>query len=513
MKSGLYQNFGHFDWRLPNIFEYYSLIDFEKNTPALPSGHPFTNIQVTYNTSTTAPMYLPDTSWTIIFEFTNGSGSAGPKSVSRALWPVRGGSLDGTINASFPANIPTTGQTERYTSSDDGDLHIGIIRPDPRFTDNGDDTVTDNFAGLMWTKSTRLASGVTWQNALDYVAGMNSGTYANFGHTDWRLPNITELMFMCNYGFSNPGLETGHPFTNISSTIRNWSSTTLALKPARAWCIFLTSNTTPGALVKDSVYGGVWAVRSITPSEGFLFPLQDVTAYTAEIYSVMDHSMTTPYTKDGVVLAFNGEEGGVNNGCWCYSTDSVCDPNNYTSCAVVGFMNVEGINFLDNVVNYNDEYLYYDGHPGYDYSTPTGTDIHAPESGTLCVATTTTQKPQPADLWRNTTKCPLSSAGITNWLSHHTFYIIHKNVLLNDSIDDYMTVFLHNTDLESSVRASVEQNGYIQIIRGQHVAESGEFGSPGAPHMHMETYKWNRTTSAWDRVDPYGDGVNNILWE
>jgi len=40
-----YDGSGPGDWRLPNLKELQSLIDFEKNDPALPSGHPFYNVQ------------------------------------------------------------------------------------------------------------------------------------------------------------------------------------------------------------------------------------------------------------------------------------------------------------------------------------------------------------------------------------------------------------------------------------------------------------------------------------
>jgi len=47
-------SFGGFDdWRLPNKWELHSLTDFSQNSPGLPSGHPFTNVQDAYWSSTT----------------------------------------------------------------------------------------------------------------------------------------------------------------------------------------------------------------------------------------------------------------------------------------------------------------------------------------------------------------------------------------------------------------------------------------------------------------------------
>ena len=48
------------------------------------------------------------------------------------------------------ALVPATGQTDSVAAGDDGDLQKGVPWPDPRFTDNGDGTVTDHLTGLIW---------------------------------------------------------------------------------------------------------------------------------------------------------------------------------------------------------------------------------------------------------------------------------------------------------------------------------------------------------------------------
>ncbi|MCX6791855.1 MAG: DUF1566 domain-containing protein, partial [Candidatus Gottesmanbacteria bacterium] len=117
----------------------------------------------------------------------------------------------------YPAQIWKTGQTTSYKTGDDGDLERGVAWPSPRFTDHGN-TVTDNLTGLMWIRNANLP-GVykTWQQALDYVKGMNAGTYdENFGYTDWRLPNRKELHSLTDYSRYNPAIPSGHPPNRVA---------------------------------------------------------------------------------------------------------------------------------------------------------------------------------------------------------------------------------------------------------------------------------------------------------
>jgi hypothetical protein len=77
------------DWRLPNYKELFSLADPVNYSPALPSGHPFTDVQNTgYWLSTT---YSPDTSVAWLLNMNLGAVSYTFKTSYIFVWPVRGG--------------------------------------------------------------------------------------------------------------------------------------------------------------------------------------------------------------------------------------------------------------------------------------------------------------------------------------------------------------------------------------------------------------------------------------
>jgi hypothetical protein len=80
---------GYTDWRLPNVREIQSLIDYERISPALPSGHPFTSVltNATYYTSTTYRFDLR--AWAV--GLADGYLYAVTKNNPAYVWPVRGG--------------------------------------------------------------------------------------------------------------------------------------------------------------------------------------------------------------------------------------------------------------------------------------------------------------------------------------------------------------------------------------------------------------------------------------
>jgi Protein of unknown function (DUF1566) len=81
-------------WRVPTIEELGSLVDPTQNSPALPAGHPFVNVQNgIYWSGTTLVKWDFDTNdaWTL--NMTNGAVASTDKQGSQYyVWPVRGGS-------------------------------------------------------------------------------------------------------------------------------------------------------------------------------------------------------------------------------------------------------------------------------------------------------------------------------------------------------------------------------------------------------------------------------------
>jgi hypothetical protein len=139
------------------------------------------------------------------------------------------------------APVPKTGQTASYATGDDGDLEKGVAWPTPRFTDNGNGTVTDNLTGLIWLKNANCFGARNWTQALSDANTLNSGECGlgdGSSEGDWRLPNVRELQSLIDYGRYSPALPSGHPFTGVQSSLY-WSSTTQATNASYAWGVYM----------------------------------------------------------------------------------------------------------------------------------------------------------------------------------------------------------------------------------------------------------------------------------
>jgi len=154
--------------------------------------------------------------------------------------------------------VPQTGQTTCWDSSgtgiacagtgQDGDIQAGVVPPNPRFTDNGNGTITDNLTGLIWLKNANCFCFTTWAIALTDANTLNSGECGLTDGSvegDWYLPNVREFYSLFNFEFSVPALSNaagtaqwteGDAFTNVIST-NYWSSTTRVVGPGFAWVV------------------------------------------------------------------------------------------------------------------------------------------------------------------------------------------------------------------------------------------------------------------------------------
>ena len=140
----------------------------------------------------------------------------------------------------YGAPVAKTGQVDYYVQYlDDGALQRGVEEPNPRFTVNGDLTVTDNLTGLIWFQDMQCWGQDTWANCINNCNGLASGTCglddgSSAGH--WALPNLRQLQSLFDYGNSSPALPTGHPFDVRLDGIY-WTSTTCDFATGDAFAV------------------------------------------------------------------------------------------------------------------------------------------------------------------------------------------------------------------------------------------------------------------------------------
>jgi len=161
------------------------------------------------------------------------------------------------------APVPKTGANTAYDATDDAALQKGVAWPTPRFTDNGNGTVTDKLTGLIWLKNADYFGPKTWGDALGTIIYLESGNPPSLVDGsqagDWRLPNLRELESLVDYSRSSPALPAGHPFLNVKSDYTlYWSSTTHSSIETIAWGVNFQDGVSWNEKEND---GFVWCVR------------------------------------------------------------------------------------------------------------------------------------------------------------------------------------------------------------------------------------------------------------
>jgi len=99
------------------------------------------------------------------------------------------------------------------------------------FTKSGN-IVTDNTTGLQW-QDDAVGTAVSWQAAIDSCEALSLD-----GFSDWRLPNLNELISLVDYGTYSPSIDPTFQYT-VSNGY--WSSTTHANFASYAWGVNFSS--------------------------------------------------------------------------------------------------------------------------------------------------------------------------------------------------------------------------------------------------------------------------------
>jgi len=188
---------GFSDWRVPDLYELESIVHYGNQFFAIDNEY-FPNQTGFRFWSSQAFWHLGD-AYTI--EFNTGATSYNlAADVDRhinAVRLVRGGTVQSIELSNCSSELPATTPNSRLVNNDNG-------------------TITDMATGLMWkqcvegdhstlnndcisTENDKLVSKVSsWDEALQVPAIINnSGGYAGF--TDWRLPNVKELLSIVEY--------------------------------------------------------------------------------------------------------------------------------------------------------------------------------------------------------------------------------------------------------------------------------------------------------------------------
>jgi hypothetical protein len=200
------------------------------------------------------------------------------------------GSLQSAAVETAPASLARSGQSSCFDATgaltqcgvgvgagQDGHLQLGIGWPLPRFTKNGDGTVTDNLTGYIWLENANCAgTTMNFDAALAFANTLFDGSTSHGGGDcglsdgsvagDWPVPNLFVAISLLHKGYTNPGLpdttgtgqwSEGDPFTGVQTNY--WISTFNPQNKQFAFYLALHPPF-PNSNWKTALYS-VWPVR------------------------------------------------------------------------------------------------------------------------------------------------------------------------------------------------------------------------------------------------------------
>jgi hypothetical protein len=278
---------GHRDWRIPNVKELISIMDYGEADPSIDkafsrhcgqgrharesctmpakywtgTGPTFAQFGVSYVVRDAV------TSQYFVRAVRGGRTAGSPAARRAAVAQPPAPALATTMPVGGAASrLPVTGWSTQVPANKNDGNPAPVAVPDDgtlqegqpfSFTDNGDGTITDNVTGLMWEKKSndgglhdqdnvyRWSGDGSQETIWDWLDDVNAESFA--GYDDWRIPNVKELQSIIHFGRRAPS---AHPAFNINCTPGGtvvtgsctplswvWSSTSMEGWPAGAWMI------------------------------------------------------------------------------------------------------------------------------------------------------------------------------------------------------------------------------------------------------------------------------------
>ncbi len=160
--------------------------------------------------------------------------------------------------------LPKSGQTVSFTPNDDGSTRAGYPKSGPQFVLNGDGTVTDLGTGLMWVRDpfTSLGSPFTEQRTWEEAIG-DCEILSFAGYSDWRLPNIKELLSIVDYNKTFFAFD----FVFFRCIFEFYRSSTISVGNTSVTWVVAAFYGSTAFIGVDTPMGGVFPVRAgaVTP--------------------------------------------------------------------------------------------------------------------------------------------------------------------------------------------------------------------------------------------------------
>jgi len=138
-----------------------------------------------------------------------------------------------------PRGLYVTGETTSFVSRDDGAFQAGYIQAN-RFEIKGIEVFYDRVSGLYWARD-RSSAGQGNMNTFNaaFVIATDANSAILGGYDDWRVPNISELFSLVEYGQAGSGDYSwaDAPWTVARPDDFVWSSTTVERASTQAWTV------------------------------------------------------------------------------------------------------------------------------------------------------------------------------------------------------------------------------------------------------------------------------------